>query len=259
MGKTTIRTVTIVQENLPNIKNFVWIVGLFITMRVLISIVGAFAIWNNGDRNIKEPNSSPLMIEARSLSLEPKTTFNQLFINNWSRWDTGWYIKIAVFGQQAEDNTGGILPLYPLVIRLSNRIFGINYLLSALLVSNLFCLISLTLFFYITWRSIQFKFDCFSIFNVVSNFSSILFLVCWICRIFISCFSPVILDFFSKQEMDCCGSNWSLASITRSQGFLLSVPITMTLLSNDLVSIRNSITAPGHSIRKIICKMLELN
>lgn len=55
----------------------------------------------------------------------------------WYRWDTGWYMTIAVHGYGDPVKTVIFPPLYPLLTRLVGRLLGNEYLLAGLLISNL--------------------------------------------------------------------------------------------------------------------------
>jgi hypothetical protein len=59
-------------------------------------------------------------------------------ISPWYRWDTGWYIYIAYEGYKQNDLSYAFPPLYPVLIRLVAALIG-DYLLAALLISNLAC------------------------------------------------------------------------------------------------------------------------
>jgi len=72
-------------------------------------------------------------------------------VEPWHRFDTGWYIKNAITGYQADY---GIVfpPLYPLLIRLVAVFCAGNYVLAALLVSNTACLVAFILLYNIILR-----------------------------------------------------------------------------------------------------------
>jgi hypothetical protein len=74
----------------------------------------------------------------------------ELLLGVWQRFDTLWYLRIAAHGYAAHDGSTVYFPLYPMLIRLLGTIFVGNYLLAALVISNLafvgvlFCLYRLT-------------------------------------------------------------------------------------------------------------------
>ncbi len=65
----------------------------------------------------------------------------------WYRWDAEWFLKIAREGYGVDDGRSGNYPLYPALARLVGDIFGGNYLLSGLIVSNLALWLALILLF----------------------------------------------------------------------------------------------------------------
>jgi Gpi18-like mannosyltransferase len=73
-------------------------------------------------------------------------TFSQWFVAPWFRWDTQWYIVIAHEGYHRLFLTA-FLPLYPLLVGLLGRLLCGEYLLAALIVSNLATLIALALLY----------------------------------------------------------------------------------------------------------------
>lgn len=72
--------------------------------------------------------------------------FSQWLVNPWFQWDTVSYFKIALFGY-SPDASIAFMPLYPLLIRFTAPLFGGNYMLAALLLSTLFCFITLVLLY----------------------------------------------------------------------------------------------------------------
>lgn len=68
----------------------------------------------------------------------------------WQRWDTLWYLRIASLGYDPTDGSTAFFPLYSLVIRLLARPLKDDYLLAAMLISNLACLGAAILLYKIT-------------------------------------------------------------------------------------------------------------
>lgn len=54
----------------------------------------------------------------------------------WNRYDTQWYIKIAVEGYAANDGSTAFFPLYPILIRIVGTLIGGQWLAAAFIVSN---------------------------------------------------------------------------------------------------------------------------
>src|SRR4030042_1077738 len=74
----------------------------------------------------------------------------ELLLGVWQRFDTLWYLRIAAQGYAPHDGSTVYFPLYPMLIRFLGTLFVGNYLLAALVISNLafvgvlFCLYRLT-------------------------------------------------------------------------------------------------------------------
>lgn len=80
-----------------------------------------------------------------------------LFLDGWVRWDSGWYANVVTNGYRAQANALGqtntpFFPLYPLLIRLFEPLFGSPYL-SGLFVANVSFLLALLLLYrLVTWH-----------------------------------------------------------------------------------------------------------
>ena len=104
---------------------------IFVVMRLIASFLGYMVA--------SGPEPEPLSsgpINIASESLLHQDWFSQQYINIWKRWDTDWYLKIAAFGYDPADGTVSYWPLYPWLIGRLGALTG-NFLLSALLISNL--------------------------------------------------------------------------------------------------------------------------
>jgi hypothetical protein len=60
-----------------------------------------------------------------------------LLFGAWYRWDTGWYMTIAVHGYSLADSTVIFPPFYPLLVRLLGWLLGGEYFIAGLAISNL--------------------------------------------------------------------------------------------------------------------------
>jgi hypothetical protein len=123
-------------------KDWTRIVFLFIVLRLVYSALGFYlASGPPPERLAKEA------IFTQAESLLKDDVFSQKFVNVWLRWDTGWYLKIAAFGYSPDDNSTVFMPLFPLLTRFLGGLLGGNYLLGALLVTNLCALAALILLY----------------------------------------------------------------------------------------------------------------
>src|SRR5690606_29321708 len=83
------------------------------------------------------------------VQLEQTSEFSKLFLAPWYRWDTGHYIEIADFGYDFDPVNSVWPPLYPFLIKVVSFVFKPT-LLAALVVSNLFFILGLALFYLLT-------------------------------------------------------------------------------------------------------------
>lgn len=125
---------------------------VFLVARVLVSGVGALAISGGEPQPPAWASQGHPVLEAQPYAVRSQDQLSQLLVNGWYRWDTGWHLKNAVFGYRAGDGSVSFQPLYPLLIRLVQPLAGGNYLLAALLVSNLCGLGCLALFYRLVYQ-----------------------------------------------------------------------------------------------------------
>ena len=112
-------------------REWIFCLILFVIMRLVASFLG-YVVASGPE---PEPLSSG-PINAASETLLHQDRFSHQYINVWKRWDTDWYLKIAAFGYDLTDGTVSYWPLYPWLIGRLGALTG-NFLLSALLISNL--------------------------------------------------------------------------------------------------------------------------
>jgi hypothetical protein len=122
-------------------KDWTMLVLLFLVLRTVYSLLGA----RTGSGPAPEPLATGPIYDAVNTLLHGGR-FSELFVNVWMRWDTGWLLKIAAFGYAPADGTVSFQPLYPFLVGLLGRLGG-DYLLAALLLSNLAGLAALILFY----------------------------------------------------------------------------------------------------------------
>jgi len=196
-----------------------WAIGLYSVLRVFVSLWGAIATrW----QAVVSPFDVDYLIEAGFPWAGSRLA--DVLIGNWMRWDTGWYLEIALFGYLPE--TGNIIfpPLYPLLIRGLGWLMDGHYLLAALLISNVTCLVFLI----------------FSYRLIVLDFSqdtarrTLLYLLAFPTGFFMVCgySEPVFLCFFVLALYAARRGRWAwagvaafLSSLARLQGWVLTFPL----------------------------------
>ena len=119
--------------------------SLFLVMRVGISLWVALVLV------VTRPSTSPDAVLRPYQAVEPVSGgAAEMLLGVWQRFDTLWYIRIAAQGYSPDDVSTVYFPLYPTLIRVLGTVFAGNYLLAAIVISNLayvgvlYCLYKLT-------------------------------------------------------------------------------------------------------------------
>ncbi len=113
----------------PAIK-YAW--GIYLAMRVATSLLAALILW------LLNPPTTPDPLLRPYQGVEPITGgWAELVLGVWQRFDTLWYLTIATHGYSPGNGSTVYFPLYPLLIRAGGKILLGNYLLAALIISNL--------------------------------------------------------------------------------------------------------------------------
>jgi hypothetical protein len=119
--------------------------AVFVVMRVVLSLWAALVL------TVSQAATTPDDILRPYQGVEPVGGgLAGLLLGVWQRFDSLWYLRIAQMGYSPNDGTTVYFPLYPLLVRLVGKIMLGNYLLAAIVISNvayialLFCLYKLT-------------------------------------------------------------------------------------------------------------------
>jgi len=120
---------------------------LFVFWRVLTAVVALASV---NMIEVQTPVFDDAAGRVYNQALPPDSPLAWL-VEPWHRFDTGWYIKNAITGYQADY---GIVfpPFYPVLIRLVATFCAGNYVLAALIVSNTACAIALILLYRLVIR-----------------------------------------------------------------------------------------------------------
>lgn len=102
-------------------------------------------LWYDPERRVGNPSGITYFE-----SLPPDSPLAEL-MRPWRRYDTAWYILIAMQGY-SDDSRIVFPPLYPLLISATMPLTGGNVVLAAVLVSNVFCLVAFALLYRLVAR-----------------------------------------------------------------------------------------------------------
>ena len=215
------------------LPNWLWIIGVFLVMNLLISGFGAYSMFSSEPTAPHWATETHPMMVARDNTIAKENSFSKYFINNWYRWDTGWYLKIASLGYAVDDHSTGFQPLYPVIIRALNAL-GINYLFAALLLSRISCLIALFLLFNITFDLYHSEEGARRTILFLLTFPAAFFLFIGYTEALYMALSLACIYFLRKQNWLLAGIAGGLAALARIQGIAIMIPMLWVALSGKL-------------------------
>ena len=100
--------------------------GLSRSLIFLVGFIGDAYFETAGDHWVADPNSP--------------------FLNMWAKWDSQWYVQIALKGysfQPGEMSNVAFFPMYPIAMRVVARLLSVNVVLAGFIVSNVSFLLAL--------------------------------------------------------------------------------------------------------------------
>jgi hypothetical protein len=181
--------------------------------------------------------------------------FSQYFVNPWFGWDTISYLGIAILGYR-QDASIAFMPLYPLLIRFTAPMFGGNYLLAALVLSTLFCIIALILMYELfaalfpqsIARDAVVMFLTFpTAFYLLAGYTESLFMV-------------FVLGFWilaRKKQWFGAALLAGLATLTRLQGVVLSAVLLWMMLTSQIEQPAATLTGQLRKVLEIFASSRE--
>ena len=205
-------------------KEWTGFVVAVIVLRLIYAGIGLWVVSSGGPIPLHETIYGVMKPFLRT------DLFSQYFVNPWFGWDTIAYLGIAILGY-GPDGSIAFMPLYPLLIRFTSPIFGGNYLLAALILSTVFCMIALILMYelFATNYPQRIARDAVVMFL---TFPTAFFLLAGYTE---SLFITLVLTFWilaRKKQWFWAAICAGLASLTRLQGVVLSaVMLWMMLIS----------------------------
>lgn len=110
-------------------------VVLFLTLRVALSLVAAYAWWKGG-----LPGPCHFEVARDGWLTIPRLADGPAefpLVGVWQRWDACWYGKIASFGYEPAEMSANFWPMFPILTGLAGRLVGGSVALGGLIVSSL--------------------------------------------------------------------------------------------------------------------------
>jgi len=160
--------------------------------------------------------------------LENTNFFSKFFLAPWYRWDTIHYLEIADYGYDFNSINSVWPPLYPFLIKITDSLFNPG-ILAALIVSNIFFIFGMVLFYLLTKELFSEKMSKDTIFYLIFFPSSFFFVAGYTESIFLF-LSLAVFIFLRKKKWLLAGIFCFLATMTRVQGLILTVPILYELI-----------------------------
>jgi len=117
-------------------------VGVFIVARVVTLLIAYMSVQS---AIVVNPYRDDPIFVANLHALRLSGPIHAL-IEPWDRWDTGWYMKIALMGYATGDGTIIFAPMYPALSGAVGALVG-DTLLGGLIVSSVSCLAFLLIFY----------------------------------------------------------------------------------------------------------------
>lgn len=148
------------------------------------------------------------------------------------RWDALWFLRIAADGYRADDGSAAFWPGYPLATRALSAVFGGHTLGAALVMSGLFSVAALVLFYLlgthefgepVARRSVLYLALFPTAFFLAAPYSESMFL----------CFSVGALLAARSKHWWVAALCAALASGTRSLGVVLAVPLALEAIAQQ--------------------------
>ncbi|MCW2681908.1 MAG: integral rane protein-like protein [Frankiales bacterium] len=169
---------------------------------------------------------------------QPSQSWHHVF-TSFERFDALWFLRIASTGYRQDDASAAFFPLYPLLSRGVANLTGNRWLLGAYLVSNIALIVGLTVFYRLTALE----------FSDRTARRAVLYLAVFPTSFFL--FAPYTESLFLALSVGCLyaarRSSWllagylgALASLTRSTGLLLALPLAVEALLQYRSSSRTS-------------------
>jgi hypothetical protein len=224
-------------------KEWTGFVAAVLVLRLIYAGIGWWIVASGGPIPLNEPIYDVVRPYLTTDS------FSQYFVNPWFGWDTISYLGIAILGYRP-DASIAFMPLYPLLIRLTAPVFGGNYLLAALVLSTLFCIITLILMYELLVSMYPQRIAQDSVLMFLT-FPTAFFLLAGYTE---SLFMVLVLGFWllaRKRQWWWAAIFAGLATLTRLQGLVLSAVLLWMMLTSLIEQPAASLSGQLHQLFEI--------
>jgi hypothetical protein len=194
---------------------------LVVILRVSLSLIAALALFQFPMYNVTY---------YHGVQPVPPGIANAL-LGVWQRFDSIWYIKIAMQGYAQGDGTTVFFPLYPTLTRLVGTVLFGNYLLGGIIISNVACFLALIALYKLT----QLEFDSQVATRTIvylSVFPTAFFLLGVYTEAPFLLFAISAFYYARKGNWVAASVMGLLAALTKQLGLLLLLPLLYEYLDN---------------------------
>ncbi len=203
----------------------VW--SIYLATRLAISLLAALSLWLVNSPTTPDPLLRPYQ------GVEPIIGgWAELVFGVWQRFDTLWYLKIATHGYSPEDGSTVYFPLYPLLIRAGGKILLGNYLLAALIISNLAYIGLLFYLYRLTTLLLEEETARRTVLYLAIFPTAFFFLAGYTESLFLL-FTLAAFWYAHQKRWWLAGIMGVLASLTRLQGVILILPLLYFYLKRE--------------------------
>ncbi len=195
---------------------------LFITLKIVLSFWGAYIVYRYPTSPAMVPSALPFYERLVPQGFQQGQTLVDLTVWPWFRWDTEWYLRIAVDGYQPGGSTS-FAPIYPFLIHLLTQV-GIHPIFAALIISNTALVFTCLLLY----KEALEHFDSPTAFRALLYFlvfPSAVFLFAAYTETLFALFLLLAWRFGRRRRWLWMSVFGSLAVLTRFQGVFLALPL----------------------------------
>jgi len=160
----------------------------------------------------------------------------------WARWDSGYYLTIARNGYSASNATPAFYPLYPLILRFIKIVTNLD----VVSIGTIFSTIFTTIAFLVIFNTFSADFDISinkDIILLLSLFPTAFFLFSIYTESLFLFLSIIVYYLTQRKKWKLAALSCFLASITRDNGFLVTVIIAIEFLYSTKINKKSLISA----------------
>jgi hypothetical protein len=194
-------------------------IAVFVVMRVVISVWAALVL------AITHVPTTPDEVLPLYQGIEPISGgLAELLLGVWQRFDTLWYLRIAIYGYSPAAGDIHFPPLYPLLIRVLGTVLLSNYLVAAIIISNVACVLALAYLYKLTGEMFNIKTARRTVLYL-SIFPTAFFLIAPYSESLFILLVVAAFYYMARERWLLVGFLGFLAVLTRLQGLALLPPL----------------------------------